>query len=81
MRLLKYYFDCHIEDGEAIIIGYSASLKLGIITIPYSCIIYKKKSEPLFQKQSLFKGNMTIGLVTIIIEQFIKFYFFIMPFQ
>ncbi|MBF1336361.1 MAG: hypothetical protein HXM48_03090 [Leptotrichia sp.] len=48
MRLLKYYFDCHVEDGEAVIIGYSASLKLGIITIPYSCIIYKKKSKPLF---------------------------------
>ena len=30
MRLLKYYFDCHVEDGEAVIIGYSASLKLVI---------------------------------------------------
>ena len=68
MRLLKYYFDCHIEDGEAIIIGYSASLKLGIITIPYSCIIYKKKSEPLFQKQSLFRGNMTEGKRSIVWE-------------
>ena len=68
MRLLKYYFDCHIEDGEAIIIGYSASLKLGIITIPYSCIIYKKKSEPLFQKQSLFRGNMTEGKRSILWE-------------
>jgi len=68
LRLLKYYFDCHIEDGEAIIIGYSASLKLGIITIPYSCIIYKKKSEPLFQKQSLFRGNMTEGKRSILWE-------------
>ena len=68
MRLLKYYFDCHIEDGEAVIIGCSASLKLGIITIPYSCIIYKKKSEPLFQKQSLFRGNMTEGKRSILWE-------------
>ena len=58
MKLKKYYFDCYIKESDEIIIGYSATLKIGVLTIPYSYIMHKKKGETLYQKQSFSTGEV-----------------------
>ena len=61
MRLKKYYFDCYIKESDEIIIGYSAKLERGMMSVPYSCIMYKKKDGELYQKQYFTEGKVLSG--------------------
>ncbi len=56
-RLDKWYFDCVTTDG-AVLIGYAAKLKWGLLKLSYGARITKPHDGPLLQKQSLSFGRV-----------------------
>lgn len=59
MRLIKYYFDLITED-EDIFIGYSATLDMGTLKIPYSAIINTSPNYDSSEQQVLKKDSIII---------------------
>ncbi len=56
-RFEKWYFDC-ITTGGAVLIGYAAQLKWGLVRLSYGARIAKAMDDPLTQRQSLSFGTV-----------------------